>query len=186
MYISALVWGVHGGSCVMQFNGWVTQVLLLDNLWRQRFVTQKPSFKKPQNGQDRRVEGRENILLRTLTLLVWNYFLKLDLQMVFKNHCSHMAKHAELALPSPQLPRNHTFSFLLFPFLLCSAALAPAPAEKGKGDQHIWLRRDFCDCQSCEVGSTISHTERNLKGVSNSLWKLLLQTYLFPNALCRK
>lgn len=32
MYIGALVWGVHEGSWVMQFNGWITQVLLLDNL----------------------------------------------------------------------------------------------------------------------------------------------------------
>lgn len=46
MYIGALVWGVHEGSWVMQFNGWVTQVLLLDNLWRQRCVTQRSSFKR--------------------------------------------------------------------------------------------------------------------------------------------
>lgn len=80
-------------------------------------MTQKDE--KPRDGQDRSVGGEEGVLLGTPTHFVENYFLKSDLQMVFKKRYSHTGT-CRTGCTLPLVAENpHP---LLSSLLLCSAA----------------------------------------------------------------
>lgn len=84
-------------------------------------------------------------LLRMLAQLVWNCFLKSDLQMVFKNHCSYKARPAGLPRLSSQFPKPpHP------PLPSLSSIQQPSHLEEKLMLTESVGQRGFHDCQSYE------------------------------------
>lgn len=128
----------------MHVNGWITPVLSLDGLWRQRFASRGgeaigPHLRSLEPGKIG-VGGKEGICVRALTLCeiaFLNQPCKWFLKLIMSTKPSLQNQllpflYPPLHSPSP-LSRNHVL-FLLFLFLLCSAA----PAGAGKGRR--WCR----------------------------------------------